>query len=98
MRNVKLLIVACSLGAALTTAAVAQSSQTKAVALRDTRQLLRLMDRDQNGVVTKDEFMSFMSQTFDRLDKNKNGQLEEHELRPLTRPDWYGAPAQPGQF
>jgi Ca2+-binding EF-hand superfamily protein len=63
----------------------------KLTATRDVRQLLQLMDKDKNGTVSKEEFLDFMSQTFDRLDVNKNRQLEQEELRPLTRPDWPGS-------
>jgi len=72
----------------VSTAAFAVSKHTAGVARTDVRQLLRLMDRDQNGAVSKDEFMQFMSQTFDRLDVNRSGQLEPSELRTLTVPNW----------
>jgi hypothetical protein len=57
----------------------------------DTKQLLRLMDRNQNGKVSKQEFMSFMEAEFNRLDKNKNdeldvGELTELRVRPSKRP------------
>ena len=42
--------------------------------------LIRLMDADKNGVVSKDEFMTFMSKEFDRLDANRNGALSAKEL------------------
>jgi len=32
--------------------------------------------------------LEFMSQTFDRLDVNRSGQLEMEELIPLTKPTW----------
>jgi len=51
-------------------------------------QLLRLMDKDKNDAVSKDEFMEFMSQTFDRLDVNKSGQLGPNELRRMADPNW----------
>jgi Ca2+-binding EF-hand superfamily protein len=51
-------------------------------------QLLRLMDKDKNDAVSKDEFMEYMSQTFDRLDVNKSGQLERNELRRMADPNW----------
>jgi Ca2+-binding EF-hand superfamily protein len=54
-------------------------SRTAAVA----QQLLRNMDRDANGRVSKSEFLQHMSQTFDRLDVNKSGQLEPKELQRL---------------
>lgn len=59
-----------------------------AKAQSDARQLLRMVDRGQNASVSKDEFLQFMSQTFDRLDVNKSGQLEPDELRQLTIPNW----------
>jgi translation elongation factor P/translation initiation factor 5A len=42
---------------------------------------MRLMDKDMNRLVSKDEFMRFMDQTFDRLDVNKSGTLEPREPR-----------------
>ena len=47
------------------------------------KQLLLLMDRDQNGKVSRAEFMSFMSAEFDRLDVNHDGQLDVNELTAL---------------
>jgi hypothetical protein len=55
---------------------------------REVRQLILMMDKDKDGIVSKDEFLQFMSQEFDRLDVNKNGQLELQELRPLRNPSW----------
>ncbi len=46
----------------------------------EAKKLLLLMDRDQNGKVSKQEFMSFMEAEFDRLDKDKNGELDVKEL------------------
>ena len=64
------------------------SKRTDAVATTDVRQLVRLMDADLNGTVSKDEFMKFMSDTFDRLDVDKSGALERKELRQLDDPNW----------
>lgn len=47
-----------------------------------------MMDKDQNGVVSKQEFMDFMSQTFDHLDTNASGQLETSEVRPIASAKW----------
>ena len=76
----------------ISTSTIAQSKNTKATATRDAyaRQLLRAMDKDKDGTVSKPEFLDFMSQTYNRLDAKKNGQLNEEELRRLTGPDWPG--------
>jgi len=47
---------------------------------KEARILLLLMDKDQNGKVSKQEFMNFMEAEFDRLDKDKNGELDVREL------------------
>ena len=44
------------------------------------KQLLLLMDTDKSGKVSKQEWMSFMEAEFDRLDKDKNGELDLKEL------------------
>jgi Ca2+-binding EF-hand superfamily protein len=48
-----------------------------------TKQLLLLMDKDQNGKISRVEFMSFMSAEFDRLDVNHDGELDLNELKGL---------------
>jgi len=50
--------------------------------------LLRQMDRNRNGTVSKAEFLQFMSRKFNRLDANRNGKLDRNELRPLIRGRW----------
>jgi hypothetical protein len=51
--------------------------------LTPTAQLLQLMDRDNNGKVSKEEFMRFMEAEFDFADKDKNGELDPKELKQL---------------
>jgi hypothetical protein len=46
----------------------------------EVKALLLLMDTDQNGKVSRQEFMSFMQKEFDRLDRDKNGELDPKEL------------------
>jgi hypothetical protein len=48
--------------------------------LKQTMQLLVLMETDQNGKVSKAEFMKFMEGEFDKLDVNKDGELDVKEL------------------
>lgn len=47
---------------------------------KEAKKLLLLMDKDQNGMVSKEEFMAFMEAEFDRLDRDKSGQLDVQEL------------------
>jgi Ca2+-binding EF-hand superfamily protein len=42
------------------------------------------MDPDKNGKISKQEFMKFMEAEFERLDKNKNGELDAKELAKST--------------
>jgi hypothetical protein len=46
----------------------------------EVRQLLLLMDTDKNGKITKKEWMDFMEAEFDRLDKDKSGDLGAKDL------------------
>jgi hypothetical protein len=46
----------------------------------EVKQLLLLMDTDKNGKISKQEFMRFMEAEFDRLDKDKSGELDPREL------------------
>jgi len=62
------------------TAAVAASKRTNAAAARDVRELVRLMDTDMNGYVSKQEFMDYMSRMFDRSDVNRDSALSRSEV------------------
>jgi Ca2+-binding EF-hand superfamily protein len=46
----------------------------------EVKKLLLLMDIDKNGKVSKETFMKFMEEEFERLDKNKTGELDAKEL------------------
>jgi hypothetical protein len=47
---------------------------------KEAKKLILLMDKDNNGNVSKQEFMAFMEAEFDRLDKDKSGELDVKEL------------------
>jgi hypothetical protein len=45
---------------------------------------LHQMDRDNNSVISRHEFLQFMDQMFKRFDTNHNRKFERNELRPLV--------------
>ncbi len=74
-------------GILLTTAAAQKASVPKVqdrltMGEEDVRHLLPLMKTDTNGMVSKQEYMKFMEAEFERLDKEKKGELD---VRKLTR-------------
>ena len=44
------------------------------------KQSLLFIDTDRSGKITKQEWMRFMEAEFDRIDKNKSGELNAKEL------------------
>jgi hypothetical protein len=46
----------------------------------EVKQLLLLMDTDKNGKISKQEYMKFMEAEFEKLDKDKSGDLDVKEL------------------
>jgi len=69
-----------STAVAQTTAPVPKPQNKLALGENEVKQLLLLMDTNDNGKVSKQEFMKFMESEFERLDKNKNGELDVKEL------------------
>ena len=69
----------------MSSASVAQQSHSPAVQQGESnaKELLKLMDKDRNGKVSRKEFMRFMNAEFDRLDVNKDGELDVNELSQL---------------
>ena len=76
----KTVLLGAALVAVLAVQAGVHADEKTAAADANTKQLLLLMDKDQNGKVSKQEFMSFMEAEFDRLDRNKDGELDVDEL------------------
>ena len=50
----------------------------------EAKKLILLMDADKNGKISRAEFMAFMAAEFDRLDVNKDGELDVKELEKST--------------
>jgi hypothetical protein len=61
-------------------AAVPKTQDKIALGDDEVKQLLILIGQDRNGKITKREWMKFMEAEFDRLDKNKSGELDSKEL------------------
>ena len=59
---------------------VPKQQRTLALGEDEVKQLLLLMDTDKSGKISKQEFMRFMEAEFDRLDKDKSGELDVKEL------------------
>ena len=68
------------LGTAVAQNAAPKSQDKLALAEDEVKQLLLLMDTDKNGKVSRQEYMRFMEAEFDRLDKDKSGELDAKEL------------------
>jgi hypothetical protein len=60
--------------------AVPKPQDKLALGENEVKQLLLLMDTDQSGKISKQEWMKFMEAEFDRLDKDKKSQLDVKEL------------------
>ena len=57
-----------------------QKEKKVAAGEKEVKRLLLLMDKDNSGKVSKQEFMNFMEAEFARLDKNNDGELDVKEL------------------
>jgi len=92
--GIALLGVIATQGCTTTSSQAGGSTGDQKAALVDnhTKELLLMMDRDQNGKVSKQEFMAFMSGEFDRLDTDKNGDLDPVELNQLHYGRGIGVP------
>jgi hypothetical protein len=70
------------LGTALAQRQAVPKPQDKlALGENEVKQLLLFIDTDKNGKITKHEWMKFMEAEFDRLDKDKSGDLDAKDLR-----------------
>jgi EF hand domain-containing protein len=48
-------------------------------------EVLLLMDTDRNGKISKRDFMNLMEAVFDRLDRDKHGELDPGQFRQSVR-------------
>ena len=57
-----------------------QASVSDSLSAGEVAQLLRLIDVNNTGKITKQQWMDFMAAEFNRLDTNKSGVLDRAEL------------------
>jgi EF hand len=74
-----------ALGAVQNTAVPQKSAVPKpqdklALGEAEVKRLMLLIDPNEKGKITKREWMKFMESEFDRLDKDKSGELDAKEL------------------
>ena len=86
------LVVALSGGGGILTstssaqrAAVPRPPDRTALASEKVKELLALMDTGKNGKIYKQQWMKFMETEFDKLDKNKRGEIDPKEFLPRNR-------------
>jgi hypothetical protein len=72
-------------GVAQTKASVPKPQNTLLLGEGAVKDLLLMMEPDRNGKISKQAWMRFMGEEFDRLDKDKKGELDAQELRRSTR-------------
>ena len=75
-----LVSAAAMVGTAAAQKATPRPQNTLAIGEDQVRQLLLLMNTDNRGKISKQEFMAFMQAEFERLDKDKTGELDVKEL------------------
>ena len=86
-----LVATAAMLGTAVAQKASAPKAQDHlALGEGEVKKLLLFMDTDNDGKVSRQEFMSFMEAEFDRLDKKKEGKLDVKELTQPQAPPTKG--------
>lgn len=74
------LLIVTTLGVGLAQKSVQKQSDKNVMGIENVKQLLLIMDTDKKGKISKQEWMKFMEAEFDRLDKDKTGQLSPQEL------------------
>ncbi len=85
IRIIAIITVLAAAGTLLCTAtaqkvSVPRPQDNLALGEAQVRQLLLLMPADKKGMVSREEYMKFMEAEFDRLDKDKKGELDARKL------------------
>ena len=90
LRTVFLLLAAAMIVLGIVTFAqkssIPKQPSKDSLSQQNVTELLLLMDTDKNGKISKQEWMKFMEAEFDKLDKDKAGELDRRELLQSTVP------------
>lgn len=78
-------------------ASVPKPQNTLALGENAVKDLLLLMEPEKNGKISKQAWMRFMGEEFDRLDKDKKGELDAQELRRSNVPVKHARPEDLGK-
>ena len=83
-RNLLLtLFVVTALGTGVSQRGVSRQPDKLTIAIDNVKQLLLVMDTN-NGRISKQEWLRFMEAEFDRLDREKKGELDQSQIRQST--------------
>jgi hypothetical protein len=82
-------LLAAGIGTAIARESASPRLDNVSLGQEEIQRLLPLMDHDQDGTVSKQEFMSYLEAEFAKLEKNKNGDAllaptKQPEARPAT--------------
>ena len=79
-----ILLAAAAFAVAGLTACAETREQRLSMGEMSAQRMLDLADVNKDGNVTKEEFLKFMGDEFDRLDRNKDQRLSREELQRLN--------------
>lgn len=68
-----------------------------AIALDSAKQLLLFIETNNDGKISKQQWMDFMSAEFDRLDREHRGEIDPHKLMESKEQAWPRRPSDQGK-
>ena len=98
-KQTKPVVAACAfvLAGMATPSFAGQSDNTEFSDLFWREIMMKAMDKNKDGMVTREEFMSYMGEQYDKMDQNKDGKLTRTEfmdkkMMRSTFPDYVKGP------
>ena len=75
------LLLITTLGVGFAQKDVRRQPDSNVMAIENVKQLLLIMDTDQRGKISRQQWIAFMEAEFDRLDVEKKGELDQTAIR-----------------